>query len=356
MVGEINWGILDPNAAAKAAGSFQQGQANRLALEQEGQKQAANALALQQSQKSIADENAMRQAYAQSGGDANKLVESLRGVGLHQKAMEVQGQIASQQAAAKKAQIQDALDHYKVVDQTISGAKDQTGWTNARQKLANIYGADSVANIPEQYDPAYVESAKQQGLTIKDRLDQEWKAADMQQKQFQFGQTQALERAKMGQAERHFQATQGLEREKLGTKQTAPQQIIADAKESNALLDQVEQVGSKATGSLAGSARDIAAGAVGISTEGAKNAAKMKVLGASLTAKVPKMSGPQSDKDVAMYKEAAGNVADPNVPWEVKKAAIETIREINNRQLGYQKQGAATDGSALPSGWSVQEH
>ena len=54
-----------------------------------------------------------------------------------------------------------------------------------------------------------------------------------------------------------------------------------------------------------------------------------------ITAKVPKMSGPQSDKDVAMYKEAAGNIGNPMVPWELKKAAIATIREINNRQLSY---------------------
>jgi hypothetical protein len=112
-------------------------------------------------------------------------------------------------------------------------------------------------------------------------------------------------------------------------------QHIADAKESNALLDQVEKIGDTATGSRLGNVRDAIAGTFGQATNGAKGAAQMKVLGASLTAKVPKMSGPQSDKDVAMYKEAAGNVSDPNTPWELKKAAIQVIREINNRQLGY---------------------
>lgn len=108
-----------------------------------------------------------------------------------------------------------------------------------------------------------------------------------------------------------------------------------DAKESNALLDQVEQAGAKATGSGLGHLRDVAGNVVGYTTEGAKNAAQLNVLGASLVAKVPKMSGPQSDRDADMYKKAAGNIADPNVPWEQKQASIAVMREINNRQIAY---------------------
>jgi len=128
-----------------------------------------------------------------------------------------------------------------------------------------------------------------------------------------------------------------------------PQSIVKDAQESNALLLQAEKVGKDATGSGLGTARDVTAGFFGVSTEGAQSAAKMKVLGASLTAKVPKMSGPQSDKDVAMYKEAAGNIADPNTPWETKQAAIETIREINNRQIGYASEGLAEQTTMQPT-------
>lgn len=133
---------------------------------------------------------------------------------------------------------------------------------------------------------------------------------------------------------------------KAGATKDSPTQHIKDATESNALLNQVEKVGPLATGSGMGAARDWAGRLAGVSTEGAENAAKMKVLGASLTAKVPKMSGPQSDKDVAMYKEAAGNISDPMTPWPIKKAAISTIREINNRQLGYAQEGEATPKSS----------
>lgn len=139
-----------------------------------------------------------------------------------------------------------------------------------------------------------------------------------------------------------------------GNSSNSPTQHINDAKESNALLDQVLNVGPTATGSMLGNFRDKGAAIIGMSTSGAQGAAKMKVLGASLTAKVPKMSGPQSDKDVAMYKEAAGNIADPNTPWETKMAAIETIREINNRQLSYapsMTQPTTTQSGATTSGW-----
>lgn len=126
--------------------------------------------------------------------------------------------------------------------------------------------------------------------------------------------------------------TAGQEYAKQGAEVT---QHVKDAKESNSLLAQVEEVGPKATGSALGALRDVAGNVVGVSTEGAKAAAKMNVLGASLVSKVPKMSGPQSDKDAAMYKQAAGDIANPSVPWEQKKAAIAVIKEINNRQISY---------------------
>jgi hypothetical protein len=115
--------------------------------------------------------------------------------------------------------------------------------------------------------------------------------------------------------------------------QTSSTQHITDATESNALLDQVEKIAPNATNSGLGAARDWMGNLVGYSTDAADAAAQLDVLGASLTAKVPKMSGPQSDKDAAMYKAAAGNVADRNRPMSQRLAAIKTIREINNRQL-----------------------
>ena len=46
---------------------------------------------------------------------------------------------------------------------------------------------------------------------------------------------------------------------------------------------------------------------------------------------VPRFEGPQSDRDTATYREAAGNLANPNIPVETRIAAFKTIQEINRK-------------------------
>jgi hypothetical protein len=61
---------------------------------------------------------------------------------------------------------------------------------------------------------------------------------------------------------------------------------------------------------------------------------------------MPKMSGPQSDKDVALYKAMAGNLNDPTLPTEAKLAAMKTLRSLNEKQAtGYQ--GPKNPGGAM---------
>jgi len=50
-----------------------------------------------------------------------------------------------------------------------------------------------------------------------------------------------------------------------------------------------------------------------------------------LTAKMPKMSGPQSDKDVQLYREMAGRVGDETVPIAERQAALDTVEQIQAR-------------------------
>jgi hypothetical protein len=49
---------------------------------------------------------------------------------------------------------------------------------------------------------------------------------------------------------------------------------------------------------------------------------------------MPKMSGPQSDKDVLLYKQMAGQIGDPTIPAARKQAAMNTINELNSRYAG----------------------
>jgi preprotein translocase subunit SecD len=104
-----------------------------------------------------------------------------------------------------------------------------------------------------------------------------------------------------------------------------------DATDAMALLQQAAPLVRGATGSGIGAGVDWLAGQVGKATSGAENIAQLKTIAGMLVSKMPKMTGPQSDKDVMLYKEMAGNIGDPSVPTPLKEKAMQTIMEIQAR-------------------------
>ena len=79
----------------------------------------------------------------------------------------------------------------------------------------------------------------------------------------------------------------------------------------------------------------------GKSTDASKADRQLSVIASALTAGVPRMEGPQSDKDVAIYKQAAGDVANADVPYEDRLAALDTME-------GLQKKYTEAAGAPLP--------
>jgi len=77
----------------------------------------------------------------------------------------------------------------------------------------------------------------------------------------------------------------------------------------------------------------------------------LNVIAGALTSQMPKMSGPQSDKDVLLYRQMAGDIGNPNISAEAKKAAVETVRGIQNAYIngfsetGYLPKGRASAGT-----------
>jgi hypothetical protein len=104
------------------------------------------------------------------------------------------------------------------------------------------------------------------------------------------------------------------------------------------MIDEADKIIDKATGSSGGALIDTAAATVGKSTEGAQAIARLKVLQAGLMLNMPRMEGPQSDRDVQLYREAAASLGEPDVPRETKKAALQTIRAIQERYKERAKQ------------------
>lgn len=103
----------------------------------------------------------------------------------------------------------------------------------------------------------------------------------------------------------------------------------------------------QSTNSGVGAAVDWTAGLFGASPKGADVAAQLKVLGGQLVSKMPKMSGPQSDKDVMLYKEMAGRLGDPTVPASQKEAALQTIYDINAKYAGLPEQTLSFEPSVM---------
>jgi hypothetical protein len=108
----------------------------------------------------------------------------------------------------------------------------------------------------------------------------------------------------------------------------------ASAKNLMTVLDEADNLIGKATGSYLGAGVDQAARVFGGATGGDKAIAQLKVLEGNLMMNQPRMEGPQSDKDVLLYRQNAGQIGDPTVPNSIKKAALKEIRKITEKYAG----------------------
>lgn len=100
------------------------------------------------------------------------------------------------------------------------------------------------------------------------------------------------------------------------------------------LLDEADRLIGESTGSYLGAGIDLGAQVFGKATQGAQAAAQLKVLEGQLMMAQPRMEGPQSDRDVALYRQLAGQIGDPTVPAEMKRAALQTIRGLAEKYSG----------------------
>lgn len=109
----------------------------------------------------------------------------------------------------------------------------------------------------------------------------------------------------------------------------------------------------RATASGVGNVLDAGARAVGVTTPGAQDSARLQALSGWLVANVPRMEGPQSNFDVQNYTTMAGKIGDPTVPIKERLAALDTVRTLQRRYAaingvplqGGQKPAAAGGGT-----------
>lgn len=105
----------------------------------------------------------------------------------------------------------------------------------------------------------------------------------------------------------------------------------ASAPNNLMLLDEADKLLPNASNGMLSSMGTRVVNAFGKSTDASKANRRLSVLSASLTAGVPKMSGPTSDRDMMEYKTAAGDLANPEIPFEDRQAASATIRALQKK-------------------------
>lgn len=105
------------------------------------------------------------------------------------------------------------------------------------------------------------------------------------------------------------------------------------AQQALKVIDQADTIINQATGSYGGAALDQLGRVVGKSTDGALATAKLEALEGALMMAQPRMEGPQSDKDVALYKAMAGKIGDPTIPRDQKKVALAEIRKLHSKYV-----------------------
>lgn len=119
---------------------------------------------------------------------------------------------------------------------------------------------------------------------------------------------------------------------------------LKDAIKPGGLIDQ-------STGSGVGRAVDVGARFIGQATKGDIAIGKLKPIADIVLKMVPRFEGPQSDKDTQSYKEAAGQLADPTLPRDIRKAAAQTIvRLMENRKGQFVSTDMAAEGAAPGGG------
>lgn len=96
------------------------------------------------------------------------------------------------------------------------------------------------------------------------------------------------------------------------------------------------------TGSSSGAAVDRILGATGNSTKGGNIAAQLDTVGGWFTSNVPRLEGPQGEKDMLLYAQMGGMVGDRTKPISDRLAALDSLEKLMEPYRGLPGTGPAT--------------
>lgn len=322
-------------------------------------------------QSEIDQQAKLDELYKSSGGDINAMMKNPDiGFVAGMKLREMQSAADANKFKAQNEQIDYLLKQSEYSAQQASGVQDQAGWDRVRQHVGQVLGPDAMQHIPEQFSEQAKTELINGAMSFKDRIAQQ--RADQQAMQQDRMYNATMERIAASERNAAARGEGGdsgkwkvdLERgvryndqgdviplqggavqkpesaaEKMARIKIENENRLADKDFANSLTaaKEAQNLFEGATGSGLGKARDAAYAMVGKSTEGAQKAAQLKVVAGKLVAAVPKFSGPQSDKDVQLYREMAGQVGDESIPIETRQAALQTVIALQSAEAERRK-------------------
>lgn len=147
--------------------------------------------------------------------------------------------------------------------------------------------------------------------------------------------------------ETKYQQTEAQEKAKVDValEETLRKKSV-DGNDSLMLLTKAKELLPQATAGKLQEGVKAGAAVFGKATEGSPADAQLNIISAKLVGTVPRFEGPQSNTDVQMYKEAAGNLANTSLPAADRMAAADFMMELASK---YAKKPEAKSTTSTPS-------
>lgn len=300
----------------------------------------------------------VREAYRQSGGDPTKLRDLLYGAGAYKAAMAAEkagletGKLKSGIEKDKISILSDSLKIHRDQLTDINDPQTASKWVLSGFSDPNLSPLlqragspqEIIARIPQ--DPkGFADWKMRNGLGIEKyqtALDAQ-KGRDVTIR----GQNKPAQITDAAGNVKLVNPYTGATVKELGVvgKPTATHEktvaankkLAANLDEAITELEKATMDGGlidKSTGSGIGAGVDWTASLFGKATPGSIAVGAMKPIFDLVLKMVPRFEGPQSDKDTLSYKEAAGELANPNVPNERKKIAGKEILRLMKARKG----------------------
>lgn len=128
-------------------------------------------------------------------------------------------------------------------------------------------------------------------------------------------------------------AKETTKQEAIGKKEGSEAVNVINASQTNEIIQEAKKILPQATSGVFQRGVIGSASLAGISTSMDQADRQLQILGGKLTSSVPRFEGPQSNYDVELYKKMAGDIANPNVPYKSRLAALGEIEKLNNKYM-----------------------